>query len=128
MSHNTLVTFSDQLWPSSELLSHHFLHPHEPHHTHANHTTHKILGPYPHPDILKPDSVPHLQYYSLMYLAFHQPQYFHLKYISCICCYVLTLTLHLYIMYLPPCHHPCISIITDLTSLFSLILMCYVLV
>jgi len=32
MSHNTLMEFADQLWPSSELLEHYSLHPHEPHH------------------------------------------------------------------------------------------------
>jgi len=58
-SHNTLMTFSDQIWPSSKLLSHHSLHPHELHHTHTNHTT--LTWPSAHTHTWKfssPDSVP----------------------------------------------------------------------
>jgi len=32
-SHNTPMTFADQLWPSTEVFSHYSLHPHKPWHT-----------------------------------------------------------------------------------------------
>ena len=53
-SHNTLMTFADQLWPSSEVLSHCPLHPHELSHTCTSHHTHMTFSSYPHSDTLKP--------------------------------------------------------------------------
>ena len=114
--------------PIYKLLSHHSLHPHELCHTLVDHVALTQSSAHTHTQLFSsPDSVPHLQYYFLAYLAFHKPHILHLKYNSShillcsnsnpalihyvISPHVITLTSSLLLTWHPCSHQYCCALI-----------------
>jgi len=113
VSHDTLITFADQLHPSSKYC--HELHhntwtvsnPHELHHTHAHMQCSHDVSAHTYTQTLStsnPISLCTINF--LMYLVFPQPHNCHSSIFPHVYCYSLTPTCASLLCNLPSCHHP----------------------